>query len=59
MPSNPELYLITQLVNIPNTQVINYHFITENEIVIALKSKTKEVTCPYCRKTTDKVHQNH
>lgn len=59
MPSNPELYLITQLVNLPNTQVVNYHFITENEIVIALKSKAKEVTCPDCGKITDKVHQNH
>ena len=59
MPSNPELYLMTQLVNIPNTQVLNYHFITANEIVIDLKSKVKKVVCPHCQKTTDKVHQNH
>ena len=59
MPSNSELYLMKNLVKIPNIKVINYHFITENEIVIDVKKKVKKVECPHCKKKTDKVHQNN
>lgn len=59
MPSNPLLHFITQVINLEGVKVANYHFITEDEIVIELKSVDKEAPCPHCQKRTDKVHQNH
>ena len=59
MPSNPLLHFITQVINIEGVKVTNYHFITEDEIVIELKNIHSKVACPYCKKLTDKVHQNH
>jgi transposase len=40
-------------------QARNYYFITENELMIELENKAKEVICPYCNNSTDKVHQSH
>lgn len=59
MPSNPLLHFITQVINLQDVKVANYHFITEDEIVIELKNLDKKVPCPHCQKLTDKVHQNH
>ena len=33
MPSNPELHLLTQILALNGIKVIDYHFITENEMV--------------------------
>ncbi|MGH1395492.1 MAG: transposase family protein [Trichormus sp.] len=38
---------------------MNYDFITDDEIVIEIKSQSKLAQCPRCGKTTDKTHQNH
>lgn len=59
MPSNPLLYFITKIINFEDIKVINYHFITENEIVIELENKLKEVNCSHCGNSTNKIHQNH
>ncbi len=59
MPSNSLLHFITQVINLEGVKVANYHFITEDEIVIELKNIQKAVPCPHCEKLTDKVHQNH
>lgn len=59
MPSNPLRHFITQVINLEGVKVSNYHFITDNEILIELKNIEKKVPCPHCQKLTDKVHQNH
>jgi transposase len=59
MPSNSLLHFITKVINFEGFQARNYYFITENELMIELENKAKGVVCPYCNKTTDKVHQSH
>jgi transposase len=59
MPSNSSLHIITRLVNFDGVKVIDYHFITENEILITLENKISESTCPHCQHITNKVHQAH
>jgi transposase len=59
MPSNPLLHFITQVINLDNVKVVNYHFITQEVILIELKNLIDKVPCPYCKNLTNKVHQNH
>lgn len=59
MASNSLLHFITTVVNFEGFKAINYHFITENELLIELKNQATSSTCPHCDKTTDKVHQSH
>ncbi|PLZ86461.1 ISL3 family transposase, partial [Fischerella thermalis CCMEE 5196] len=40
-------------------KVVNYDFITDDEIVIEIQSQSKVAQCPRCGKTTNKTHQNH
>ena len=59
MPSNSLLHFITKIVKFDGFKATNYHFITENELLIELENKVKTSTCPHCHKITDKVHQSH
>jgi transposase len=59
MPSNPLLHFITTVIDIKEIKVVNYHFITDKEIVIELKNKQSKSKCPHCGKVTEKIHQNH
>ena len=59
MPSNSLLHFITKIIKFEGFKATNYHFITENELLIKLEHKESLSTCPYCHKITDKVHQSH
>lgn len=59
MPSNSLLHFITKTINIPSIKVINYHFITDSELLIEVKNKQTESVCPNCQNITNKVHQSH
>ena len=59
MPSNSLLHFITTVIKFEGFKAIDYHFITENELLIELENKTNSSTCPYCHKKTNKVHQSH
>ncbi len=59
MPSNALLYFITKVIKFEGFKATNYHFITENELLIELENKATITTCPHCQKNTDKVHQSH
>lgn len=59
MPSNPLLHFITKVINLEDIKVVNYHFLTDDEIIIEIENKLKVAQCPHCGKTTDKIHQNH
>jgi transposase len=59
MPSNSLLYFITKIVKFEGFKATNYHFITENELLIELENKVKISTFPHCQKITDKVDQSH
>jgi transposase len=59
MPSNSLLHFITQIINFEGFKATNYHFITNNELLIELEKKETIATCPHCHKNTDKVHQSH
>lgn len=39
MPSKPLIHLITQIIKFLDFKVTNYHFITDNEILIELEKK--------------------
>ena len=59
MPSNSLLHFITKIINIKGVKVINYHFMTDDEIVIEIENKLKVGKCRHCGNITDKIHQNH
>lgn len=59
MPSNSLLHFITKIIKFEDFQVTNYHFITDNELLIELENKASSSICPNCHKTTNKVHQSH
>jgi transposase len=59
MPSNSSLHLITKLINFKDVKVSDYHFITDNEILIELENKQSESVCPHCHNISNKVHQSH
>ncbi|WP_414590350.1 hypothetical protein [Anabaena sp. CCY 9614] len=46
MPSNPLLHFITKVINIEDIKVINYDFITDDEIVIEIQNQSKLGQCP-------------
>ena len=59
MPSNSLLYFITKIVDIQGVKVINYHFITDNELLVDVKNIARESICPHCGNITNSVHQDH
>lgn len=59
MPSNAELKLMTQLLNLPGMKVKNYQFIKQVGVTLYIENEAKAVSCPKCGKTTNKLHQNH
>ncbi|MDJ0534993.1 MAG: transposase family protein [Xenococcaceae cyanobacterium MO_207.B15] len=59
MPSNSLLHFITNLIKFEGFKATNYHFITDNELLIELANKEKSSICPSCHKSTNKVHQSH
>ncbi len=59
MPSNSLLHFITKIIKFEGFKATNYHFITENELLIELENKKRLSICPHCHIKTDKVHQSH
>lgn len=59
MPSNSLLHFLTKIIKFEGFKAINYHFITDNELLIELENKERLSICPYCYQKTDKVHQSH
>ena len=59
MPSNSLLHWITKVIKIESVKVINYHLITDDEMLIEVKNRATEAKCPHCESWTNKVHQNH
>lgn len=59
MPSNSLLHFITKIIQFEGFKATNYHFITDNELLIELENKERASICPHCQKQTDKVHQSH
>jgi len=59
MPSNSLLHFIAKVVNFEGFKTTNYHFISENELLLVLDHQSQIATCPHCQKNTDKIHQSH
>lgn len=59
MPSNPELKLMTKLLNLDGMKVKDYQFLDQIGICLYVENETKEIVCPKCGKKTNKIHQNH
>ena len=59
MPSNSLLHFITNIIQFAGFKATNYHFISDNELLIELENKERSSICPHCQKQTDKVHQSH
>lgn len=59
MPSNPELKLMTELLNIDGMKVENYKFIDDIGISLYVEQEARAIPCPQCGKHTKKLHQNH
>ncbi len=50
---------MTQLLNLPGVNVIDYRLIEGIGIILSLERINKQVICPFCGKTTDLLHQNN
>ena len=59
MADNPQLHLMTKLLNIEGVTVKSYQIIENIGITIYLDNNNKKAICPDCGKKTDKLHQNH
>lgn len=59
MASNPQLHLMTKLLNIEGVTVKSYQIIENIGITIYLDNNNKKAICPDCGQKTDKLHQNH
>ena len=59
MPSNSLLHFIANVINFEGFKATNYHFISEEELLIVVENQSRLATCPHCQKTTDKIHQSH
>ncbi|ACK65860.1 transposase IS204/IS1001/IS1096/IS1165 family protein [Rippkaea orientalis PCC 8801] len=59
MPSNPQLNLMTNLLQLEGVTVINYQIIKEIGIVLSVEKIEPNATCIYCGSKTRKVHQNN
>lgn len=58
MASNPELSLMTKLLNLEGIKVKNYCLVEGVGVLIYLESQAKTATCPHCGQTSNKLHQN-
>jgi len=59
MPSNSLLHFIANVINFEGFKATNYHFISEEELLIVVENQSRLATCPHCQKITDKIHQSH
>ncbi len=59
MPSNSLLYFIRKIINIESVKVLDYHFITDTELLIHLENINSESICPSCGNISSNIHQNH
>jgi transposase len=59
MPSNSLLHFIKRIINIASVKVINYHFITDNELLVEVKNIACDSICPHCGNLSNSVHQDH
>lgn len=53
MPFNSSLHLITKLINFKQVKVSDYHFVTDNEILIEWENKESKSVCPHCQNITN------
>ncbi len=59
MPSNPQLNLMTSLLQLEGVRVNNYQCIEGIGIVLHIEKIEKQATCTNCGATTEKLHQNN
>ena len=59
MPSNSQLNLMTNVLQLEGFTVIDYQLIEGMGIVLSLEKLAKNATCIYCGSVTRKLHQNN
>jgi hypothetical protein len=59
MHSNPEIKLMTKLLNLDGMRVKNYRFLEGIGVSLYIEDKARAVPCPDCGQLTNKLHQNH
>ena len=59
MPSNPQLKLMTDLLQLEGVTVTNYQHLENIGIVLFLEKVEKKATGIHCDASTQKLHQNH
>jgi len=59
MPSNPQLKLLTELLDLKGFIVTNYQIIIDIGIVLHLENTERKAECIYCGNMTGKLHQNN
>jgi transposase len=59
MPSNSQLNLMTNVLQLEGIIVIDYQLIEGMGIVLSLEKVDKKATCIYCGSVTRKLHQNN
>jgi transposase len=58
MPSNLLLHFIKRIINIASVKVINYYFITDNELLVEVNNIASDSICPHCGNISTSVHQD-
>jgi hypothetical protein len=43
------------LINLEGFKATNYHFISEEELLIVVENQSRLATCPHCQKTREHV----
>ncbi|ACB49709.1 transposase [Crocosphaera subtropica ATCC 51142] len=59
MPSNSQLNLMTNILQLEGFTVMDYQLIKGMGIVLSLEKVDKKTTCIYCGSVTRKLHQNN
>ena len=59
MPSNAQLKLFTNLLNLSDVKVINYVEDFSTGIMLIVASYSDKATCPHCGKVSRSLHQNN
>lgn len=57
--SDSLLNFIKKIINIPKVEVVSYHFITDNELLINLENISGNSICPHCGNISTNIHQYH
>lgn len=52
-------FSLEQILNLPGTKVLSCQSIDGLGLIVEIEADVKSCTCPFCRRITHSIHQNH